>query len=85
VPVRRLAVSFVWPEQPPTVPAGQLSFSVMNLPERVSLVETSVTPANRVVELEPELEEGGGAGRVAKLWSCPCQTPALSEVTSRKW
>jgi hypothetical protein len=58
----------VWPEQPPTVVAGQLSFSVKNLPERASLVDTSLTPANAGVELE--VEELGAAG-VVKLWSCP--------------
>jgi hypothetical protein len=52
---RRRAVSLVRPEQPPTVPAGQLSLSVTNPPPNDSLVETGLTPAKPGVEVEVEV------------------------------
>jgi hypothetical protein len=48
---RRRAVSFVRPEQRPTVPAGQPSLSATNLPPKDSRVDTSATPAKSVVEV----------------------------------
>jgi len=67
---RRRAVSLVRPEQRPTVATGQLSLSVMNLPPKVSLVETSLTPAKAgvagVVGLVAvwDVEDDAGAGEV---------------------
>jgi len=67
---RRLALSLVRPVQRPTVPAGQLSLSVMNLPPRESRVATSLTPAKAgvtagvwVVEVWV-VEVGAGAGEL---------------------
>ena len=81
----RRTLSSVRPEQRPTVPAGQLSLSAMNLPPKVSLADTRLTPAKGGVAAGVgvvEVELGGGEA-VVKVWSAPfVMLPALV-ATSR--
>jgi hypothetical protein len=61
---RRGAVSLVWPQQPPTVPEGQLSFSGMNLPAMASRVDTTRTPAKASVGGGGDVEGGDVEGGI---------------------
>jgi len=96
---RRRAVSFVRPEQRPTVAAGHVSLSVMNRRAKVSRVDTSFTPANAGVGVGVgvAIEVGVGVGAwlvgggvvggaeaaVVKVWSAPWVTPPAFVATSR--
>jgi len=86
---RRRAVSFVPPEQRPTVAAGHVSLSVMNRRANASLVDT-FTPAKPGVGVggvevwsSAVGSSGDGEAAVVKIRSAPWVTPPAFVATMR--